>query len=98
MPINVAKTLSFLAGMVFAYFVNRAYTFEAHGQSNRYVTFIALYLSTLAVNVGVNALVLYVIDFGKHIDLALAFVIATGCSATLNFIGMKFFVFNQKQT
>lgn len=94
--IDLAKGVSFLAGTVFAYFANRFWTFGhqsiAAGSVGR---FAVLYLSTLIANIAVNALALKaLIDVPS--SLQWAFLLATGVSATLNFLGMKFFVFHSQ--
>ena len=94
--IDLAKGVSFLAGTVFAYFANRFWTFGhqsiAAGSVGR---FAALYLSTLIANIAVNALALKaLIDVPS--SLQWAFLLATGVSAILNFLGMKFFVFHSQ--
>jgi putative flippase GtrA len=91
--IDAAKAIGFLTGTVFAYFANRAWTFgSARHASGSAPRFIVLYALTLGANVLVNALTL---SAGKGIAgiVEVAFVLATGVSATLNFIGMKFYVF-----
>ncbi len=85
-----AKAISFIAGTVVAYFLNKYWTFEqktfSHAELER---FIILYLSTLAINVAVNTLSLNVFP---ELTL-LAFLTATGTSTILNFIGQKWWVF-----
>lgn len=90
---NTAKAAGFLIGTLFAYGANRFWTFShkphAPGSVGR---FAALYASTLGVNVFVNAFVLHLF-IHSIAAVHVAFVIATGVSACLNFLGMKFFVF-----
>jgi putative flippase GtrA len=80
-------------GTLFAYLANRFWTFghKSHARGSL-LRFALLYAVTLLTNVTVNELVL-----GGHFDFQgsapIAFVIATGVSATMNFIGMKLFVF-----
>jgi putative flippase GtrA len=90
---NLAKGAGFLTGTVFAYYANRLWTFGArpHAAGSAW-RFAALYTLTLLVNVYVNALMLQLL-FGLPYPVQTAFVIATGLSATLNFLGMKHFVF-----
>ncbi len=71
---------------------NRLWTFSARGGADRVFRFAALYLSTLVVNVAVNAGMVWLGGTAKP-ALAAAFVVATGLSACLNFLGMKFLVF-----
>lgn len=91
--INIAKGLSFFSGTVFSYIANRFWTFKNKG---RYLgsiyRFTLLYLSTCAINIMVNAVVLSFFSNLLFIGY-LAFTIATFCSSMLNFLGMKFFVF-----
>lgn len=94
--IDIAKGISFLAGTVFAYFANRFWTFghrsSASGSGWR---FALLYLSTLIANIVVNALALTTLNTVPS-AMQWAFLLATGVSATLNFIGMKYFVFHSR--
>lgn len=93
LPVDPAKAAGFITGTVFAYFANRHWTFghKPHAAGSWY-RFIILYALTLGANVLVNAVMLEVLS-GVPWDLQLAFLIATGVSAALNFIGMKLFVF-----
>ena len=92
MAIDPAKGLGFIAGTFFAYLANRFWTFEASAVRGRLLRFLVLYLTTLVINVGVNAAVVAVAGTSP-IGLGFAFVVATGVSASLNFIGMKFIGF-----
>lgn len=90
---NLAKGAGFLTGTVFAYFANRLWTFgtRAHAAGSVW-RFAALYTLTLLINIYANALMLSVLS-GFPSSVQAAFVITTGLSATLNFLGMKLFVF-----
>lgn len=97
--VNIAKGLAFVGGTFFAYFTNRFWTFRK--QYTRYGSvgrFILVYIMGLTANVSVNYLSIFllgiflaVLDSQKTVYIS--FFLATGVSATLNFIGMKFFVF-----
>lgn len=90
---NVAKAAGFVAGLVFAYFANRFCTFASHTQAPGSVRrFLALYILTLMLNVAVNAAVLRQLH-DIRFAIQYAFLAATGMSACLNFLGMKYFVF-----
>ena len=85
-----AKALSFIAGTVVAYILNKHWTFEKKEKSHKEMfQFITLYTVTLGANVLVNQTSLYL--FPQHI--LLGFLFATGTSAILNFIGQKWWVF-----
>ena len=91
--VSTAKAAGFLTGTTFAYFANRFWTFGHLPDSAGSVwRFILLYAATLASNVYINALML---DKLARLTIAVqaAFILATGTSAILNFLGMKFFVF-----
>ncbi|MBM5461552.1 GtrA family protein [Pseudomonas sp. P66] len=85
-----AKGLGFLAGTIFAYFANRFWTFNAkvHARGSA-IRFGVLYTVTLVANIAINRLALWMFAA----DIHLAFLLATGVSAALNFLGMKHFVF-----
>ena len=96
--VDIAKGIGFLTGTLFAFIANRFWTFghKSHAPGSAW-RFIFLYLSTLLVNVAVNALALKVMT-DTMTAVRLAFLIATGVSASLNFLGMKFFVFKSRPT
>lgn len=91
--INMAKAAGFLTGTLFAYFANRFWTFghKSHISGSAW-RFVFLYAGTLCANVLINALVLKLFA-NTVVAFEVAFLVATGVSACLNFLGMKFFVF-----
>jgi len=93
-PSSLAKTISFLCGAVYAYQFNRLWTFQA-GRSTlpQVLKFGLVYGTNLGVNVGANATVLLLLPLIYPWRLDLAFLIATGTSAALNFMGMKWLAF-----
>jgi putative flippase GtrA len=96
-PLAVAKGLGFIAGTIFAYFANKLWTFNrAEGGRKVFGMFVGLYVTTLFINVGVNGLIIAISE-ERELFLALAFLVATGTSATINFIGMRMIVFKSKQ-
>jgi putative flippase GtrA len=93
MAVDMAKATGFLIGTLFAYFANRFWTFghKPHVRGSAW-RFAVLYASTLGANVLINSLALKLfVDAVAAIPLA--FLVATGVSSSLNFLGMKFFVF-----
>ena len=93
MEVDLAKAAGFLVGTLFAFFANRFWTFGHNPHVPGSVwRFSALYASTLGANVLTNALVLKLLA-DMAIAIQLAFLLATGVSACLNFLGMKLFVF-----
>lgn len=96
--VDTAKAVGFLTGTLFAYFANRLWTFghKQHAPGSAW-RFAALYASTLGANVAINSLALAL--FTKmNAAIQVAFLLATGVSAALNFLGMKLFVFRTRTT
>ena len=93
MAVDMAKATGFLIGTLFAYFANRFWTFghKPHVPGSAW-RFAVLYASTLGANVLINSLALKLFT-DEIAAIPLAFLVATGVSASLNFLGMKFFVF-----
>jgi len=94
LPISAAKSAGFLAGTIFAYVANKVWTFGRPSHSPGSVwRFALLYSVTLGANVLINALALRALE-GSALAVQIAFLLATGTSASLNFVGMKYFVFS----
>lgn len=96
MGIDMAKATGFLIGTVFAYFANRFWTFshKPHAPGSAW-RFTFLYAATLGANVFVNSLALALLS-DTAAAVQVAFLLATGVSASLNFLGMKLFVFKSR--
>src|ERR1700729_4428856 len=56
LQVNVAKSLSFIAGTTTAYLINRRWTFQAPPSKARFVAVCVLYALTYCVQVGINYL------------------------------------------
>ena len=93
LSVDVAKGVGFISGTVLAYFANRFWTFRdklvEKGSAWR---FALLYSVTLSINIGLNTLALKMFVALSGV-VQIAFLIATVVSATMNFVGMKLFVF-----
>ena len=91
----VPKGIGFIIGTLLAYLLNRRYTFSSRRNIGSSInSFFFLYLISLLVNTFLNSLVLSLFE-NDTVTIHLAFVIATIASATINFIGMKFYVFKE---
>ena len=89
---DISKTLSFVIGAVVAYVINKFWTFEKNNLSfKELVKFALLYTFSLIVNVYMNKLFL---DITNN-TIIIAFFVATGSSALINFIGQKWWVFKK---
>ena len=93
--VSLSKAIGFLAGTIFAYVVNRFWTFESRRSHVAVFKFLLLYLSTLCANVSVNQMIFEAVPSGEKGRL-FAFLVATSVSATLNFLGMKYIVFGEQ--
>jgi putative flippase GtrA len=88
----LAKGLSYLAGMLFGFLGNKFWTFESSRKStSEPITYILLYAATLGVNVAINSGVLALFADAK----LFAFLVATGVTTVLNFLGMRWITFRE---
>ena len=87
---EVSKGISFIMGSVVAFIINKYWTFNKPEKSYKeMIQFGILYSTTLALNVMTNKIVL------DYTDIVLvSFMVATGISTILNFVGQKWWVFN----
>ncbi|WP_440708528.1 GtrA family protein [Herbiconiux sp. YIM B11900] len=95
--LDLAKTISFVTGAVFAYFANWRFTFGRRRGRFSELVFVVIYAASLGINVGINALVRLLLPESWALTLPLAFVVATGASAAWNFVGMSLFVFQRPE-
>lgn len=92
---ELSKLLGFTSGMIFAFFGNKYFTFNDNRKSYKIsFNFIMVYSIGALFDVSANEISLSVFS-ELSIKRELAFIIATSISATTNFLGMKFLVFNK---
>jgi putative flippase GtrA len=88
-----AKGISFVLGTTTAYLLNRRFTFTASaGGKGRFAGFVALYGTTFALNVGVNALALALLP-AMPLRTSAAWVLAQGTATAVNFVMLRTVVF-----
>ena len=93
LTVEPAKVFGIVAGTMSAYFMNRFWTFrQTHYSLGSIGRFLLLYLFTLGLNVFINTLVLSIL-VGVPLATFVAFTIAAVLAASLNFVGMRYFVF-----
>ena len=92
-----SKGISFILGSIFSYVLNRTWTFNNSIHSyKKLLKFSILYISTLLINVFTNYIIL--LFFENHIyKIYIGFLIATLISASINYLVMKYFIFNSKK-
>ncbi|MCV7422545.1 GtrA family protein [Mycobacterium yunnanensis] len=90
--VNVAKTLSFIAGTTTAYLINRRWTFQAPPSRARFVAVVVLYAVTYLVQVGINY-AFYTSWDDKPWRVPVAFVIAQGTATVINFVVQRAVIF-----
>jgi putative flippase GtrA len=90
--VNVAKTLSFIAGTTTAYLINRRWTFQAPPSRSRFIAVCLLYAVTYAVQVGINY-ALYTLWDDEPWRVPVAFVIAQGTATVINFVVQRAVIF-----
>ena len=87
--VNFSKGISFLLGATVSFLINKHWTFEKKEKSFSEVwKFGTLYLVTLGMNILTNH---FVLDISNIVIFA--FILATGVSTVLNFVGQKWWVF-----
>ncbi len=90
---SIAKGVSFIAGALLAYVLNKNWTFDANlGKVHGLGKFSFLYFTSFSFNVLTNKMVL---TFFLEYTL-IAFLFATGVSTLINYFGQKFWVFSKK--
>lgn len=95
----LAKTCSFLCGLMVTYHFNKRWTWRRRDRDNRrFANFMVLYGVSLALNVGTNTGMLALLHGPDALawvphKYLVAFLVATGSCAVFNFVGQKFWVF-----
>lgn len=92
---NPAKACGFLAAVAFAYNGHRRWTFTTHGSKKRITAFSLLYVTTFTINISTNWAVLEFLGKDSKPDVVIAFCVATGITAVINFTMMKFVIFRR---
>jgi len=92
---QISKGSSFIIGTIYAYYANKEYTFRftLDSSKERLFLFVLLYISTLFINVFINETVLNLTG-RTQLSFVIAYICATSVSSSINFICLKYVVFN----
>ncbi|WP_434510022.1 GtrA family protein [Desulfitobacterium sp. AusDCA] len=93
-PIFTAQTLSYSAGVLNSFFMNRTWTFkQAYHTKGQFIRFLMLNLVTLVITYEL------LIEFHEHWNwpLLLSKFVATGLSLVINFAGNHLWVFSKSK-
>ncbi len=96
-----AKGIAYAAGVIVGFAGNKLWTFESRRKSySEPAIYVFVYGITLVLNMATNSLVCDIVTPWIRSDTAtqlLAFLIATGVTTVLNFLGLKYVAFRQSQ-
>lgn len=90
-----AKAISWVAGTLTAYALNRRFTFQAAGSSRRFTAVMVLYALTFAVQVGLFALLFPWLEdrTSQWVAQVVGFVVAQGVATVTNFVVQRTLIF-----
>ena len=92
--ISASKLIGFSSGTLYSYNLNKSWTFHSSLKyKEKLLKYILLYLSSMYLNIQINSKLLIILTTDESTSYKLAFLVATTCSAMINYLGMKYLVF-----
>ena len=95
--ISFSKMIGFFFGISFSFFGNKTFTFGTSFSFMKLFKYSILYFFTLNLNVQINK---YFFNLLNDFQFAtqMAFLIATGFCAVVNFLGLNYFIFSKDKS
>ena len=91
---NISKLISFLLGTLFAFYFNSRFTFRKNLYIINFYKFLSIYFFSMTINILIFS------QFSSRdlpnleLRIFMGLLIATTASASMNYFGIKYFVFN----
>lgn len=97
--INAANGVAYISGMGYGFFSNKQFAFQDRQLVTRIkvIRYVSLHACTLLVNMYINSEMLRHIS-GLTNDILFSFLVAISISTIINFLGLKYFVFNHNNS
>lgn len=92
LPLMFAKGISMIVSSIFSYIANKSFTFKNKEKTN--VKYLFKFYIVFGTNFATNLIVNYLIYKYTGFKI-IAFIIATICGMTINYLGQRFFVFKK---
>ncbi len=92
---NISKLISFLLGTLFAFYFNSRFTFRKNLYIINFYKFLSIYFFSMTINILIFS------QFSSRdlpnlqLRIFMGLFIATTASASMNYFGIKYFVFNR---
>lgn len=93
-PLAASKAISMIVASIFSYVANKRFTFKDKDKTN--LKYILRYYFVFAINLGANVGMNYMM-FRLTGSKIVAFIFATVCGMTVNYLGQRFIVFNRNR-